>query len=96
VQHVWETIHDDRDCTPCKCGSPGTTCTVTTQLFTDGACQSSAIGLGAPGQCTDAASVLSAQATVSISGSPSCPASGGSPTGSVTATPVTTICCPGP
>ncbi len=95
-QHVWETDDDQRGCTPCTCGAPGpASCTVTTTLYGDDSCGSSVGTLTTVGQCVVKSSARSAQATTSPSGTPTCSAGGGNPTGSVVTTPSVTICCPG-
>ena len=94
--YVWETGDDQRGCTPCVCGASGpATCTVTTALYNDGACNDPIGSIGTVGQCVYKQGVHSALATTSPSGSPGCPAGGGSPTGAVVTTPAVTICCPG-
>jgi hypothetical protein len=94
--YAWETADDERGCTPCACGAPGSaTCAVTTALYSDGACKSQVADIGTVGQCVHQWGVASAQATTTPSGSPICSAGGGSPTGSVVTTPAVTICCPG-
>jgi len=94
TQHVWEMAADGRGCTPCTCGSPSAaTCSVTTQFYSDSACQTSIDSLSLIGACTHEASVRSVSATTTPAGSPSCSTGGGNPEGSVTAAPAMTICC---
>jgi hypothetical protein len=95
-QHVWETDDDERSCTPCACGAPGpATCAVTTALYSDPACGSHVADITMVGTCVHESGIGSVQATTSPSGSPTCAAGGGQPTGSVVTTPAVTVCCPG-
>ena len=96
-KHVWEDVASDgRGCTPCTCGkASGATCATTTTLYGDTLCQSQVVTLTTDGACDTASNAQAALATVTLSGTPSCPAGGGAPTGSATTTPVLTVCCPG-
>ncbi len=90
-QHVWQTATDTRACTPCACGSPtGAACTATTKLYGDPNCNTPVLTLTA-GHCNQQGMAQAAMSTTSPSGTPSCPASGGAPTGLVVATSATIL-----
>lgn len=95
VARGWDSPVDTRGCSPCACGPamPAVTCTVTTELFGDGQCQSALSNVGAPGQCGGQTGVHSLLATPTFSATPSCAASGGTPEGDVTGAQAVTVCC---
>ncbi len=96
LQHVWEDVaSDDRTCTACTCGdASGATCATTTALYGDAQCLSQVSTLKSDSDCNGVTNAQAAIATITVSGTPSCPAGGGTPTGSATTTPETTVCCP--
>jgi len=96
-KHLWESPGaDGRGCTPCACGgASGATCSTSTTLYSDSGCQAQVGTLATDNVCDAVSGALAAIATITLSGKPSCPASGGTPTGSITTTPSLTVCCPG-
>jgi len=100
TKHVYYSgLKDTRTCSACGCGAPGAaTCTVQTTAYPTSDC-TGAISVDIPndGACLGAnnATVNSFKTTGTTVNTPTCPTTGGAPTGSVTAdtTTATTVCC---
>jgi hypothetical protein len=92
-RHAWVAADDTRDCAPCTCGAPGTTCSVVTSLYSDTSCKTELQTIQPSTQCTDQVGVGSVSVTATLMGSPSCAPSGGTPMGGVDSHVVATICC---
>jgi len=93
-KHVFDDgVNDNRDCSPCQCGSPSATCTATTSIYNGANCGGSPNAtVPNDGSCAAVSGGGSMKATVSST--VSCPASGGQPTGSISAGfKKTTVCC---
>jgi hypothetical protein len=86
-------VTDDRGCSMCDCATTNApTCTVTTTLYSDSGCQTPLVDNPAPGVCASYLPVQSVIVNAVSSGSASCSASGGNPTGDVHKSE-TTFCC---
>ena len=86
------TVIDTRGCSPCTCGGGSAACSATTKVFSDGACATEIASVPNDASCVAAAAAGSIKIEITASGS--CPASGGSPNGSLQASPPpTTVCC---
>ncbi|MCC6557943.1 MAG: hypothetical protein IT372_33770 [Polyangiaceae bacterium] len=87
-----DALDDTRGCSPCACGNPNATCTITTTLYSDGNCTNQIDMVPNDGTCVNAAEPASIMINRTTTGS--CPPSGGEPIGGVALGPnTTTICC---
>ncbi len=87
-------VADTRGCSPCDCF--GATCGPLGLLFTVGNAScggQTSMPVAGPGQCVNVGDIEGGENGVKWHETPSCPSSGGTPTGSVTATSPTTLCC---
>jgi hypothetical protein len=97
-RHVfYETAMDTRGCTSCSCSAPsGSTCDVSVTIYSDlTSCTTpvTTFNAGACGNLSGNPAVIGRSAAVLPPSGGSCNASGGQPTGSVTAILPTTFCC---
>ena len=86
---------DTRGCTACACGAaPGATCSATTTGYAAAGCSGTTVAIPDDGVCHALATApASVKATVTGSVNSACPASGGTPVGTVAASGETTFCC---
>jgi hypothetical protein len=93
----YTSIHDDRGCSPCACPAlPPASCSVTTTLYASSNCAlTKKVGqLPNNGSCVNQSGVLAFKTAV-VPNAPSCPPTGGAPTGAVVADAdaAITVCC---
>jgi hypothetical protein len=88
-----DTVVDTRDCTGCSCGAPNAACTATTGIYSNGSCNGAPLSVPDDGSCVQLVG-NAGSIDVTVTGSASCPPSGGQPVGSIVAGAVkTTVCC---
>jgi hypothetical protein len=86
-----DSYSDTRDCTTCSCtNSPTGACEATTFLYSGGGCSNFLTTLQ-HGSCVNTGKPSAVITSVNRNGS--CPANGGSPTGTVTEVGTKTVCC---
>jgi hypothetical protein len=90
---VMQSTDDQRGCTTCSCNASGGSCSASVTAYLGNGCSSSSVGL-ALGQCgAEGVSAVSAIANVTTTAA-TCSSSGGTATGTATATNPVTVCCP--
>ncbi|MFT3767324.1 MAG: hypothetical protein QM820_17635 [Minicystis sp.] len=93
---VYSSALDNRSCTPCGYTRTDITCTGTAVLYSDTACQNDVAAVtDYSGACKSIPGSVGSVEFVgaTFSGTPSCTAAGGDPTGSVAPVGPVTVCC---
>lgn len=87
------SVVDTRGCTACSCGGPTASCTATTKVYSNAACNGAGLDVPNDGSCTTLNGNPSAVEVV-VTKTGSCPPSGGQAVGTIVEGALgTTVCC---